>query len=165
MSTVLETKRLRLKEFDSNDDEFIIELVNTPQWIDNIGDRGVKNKKDAINYLINGPIKSYKCNGFGLWKIEIKENNSPIGMCGLIKREYLENVDIGFALLPDYFGKGYGLEAAEATLMYAKNKLHLSNIVGITDATNEASIKLLNKIGLYFEKEIEFEGDLLLLFS
>jgi len=85
MNTVIETKRLFISEFDLNDHEFIINLVNTPQWLEHIGDRGVKNREDAISYLLNGPINSYEKNGFGLWKIEIKENHVPIGMCGLIK--------------------------------------------------------------------------------
>ena len=163
---ILETNRLSLREFDLNDSEFIINLVNSPNWLEFIGDKNVKTTEDAINYLENGPIKSYKENGFGLWLVQLKDSNIPIGMCGLVNRETLKNIDIGFAMLPDYSGLGYGFEIANATMNYAKNSLGLDKIIAITDSNNIASINLLNKIGLYFEKTLKLsENDSVLVFS
>jgi len=163
---ILETDRLILREFDTNDAAFILILLNNPTWLQYIGDRNIKTMDDARNYLLNGPMKSYEVNGFGLSMVEIKEDKTPIGMCGLIKRETLEHADIGFALLPEYAGKGYGYEIANATMAYAKNKLKLEKIVAITSTDNEYSIKLLNKIGLNFEKMIRFDPtEDLMLFS
>ena len=164
--TILETQRLSLREFDRDDSDFILELVNSPNWLKFIGDKGVKTKEDAINYLENGPIKSYIENGYGLWLVLLKGSNIPIGMCGLVNREALADTDIGFAMLPGYEGLGYGFEIANATINYAKNSLGLDKIIAITVSSNISSIKLLNKIGLYFEKTLELsENDSVLVFS
>jgi len=166
LKIILETERLVLCELNLMDVEFILELLNTPAWLEFIGDKNVHTLKDAENYLKSGPIKSYKMNGYGLWLVLLKDDNEPIGMCGLVNRESLEDIDIGFALLPAYERKGYGYEMASATLIYSKNKLGIEKVVGITDANNTPSIGLLNKIGLYFEKEINItENDSALLFS
>jgi len=166
MKTILETERLLLRELTLTDTSFIINLVNSAGWLQYIGDRNIKTTEDAYNYLQNGPIKSYAENGFGLWLIELKSINQPIGMCGLIKREGLENVDIGFALLPGYEGEGFVYEVATKTLLYAKETLHLPGIVAITTATNSRSINLLNKLGLDFTKHIQIgEGEVLMLFE
>ena len=164
---ILETDRLILREFDTADAAFILVLLNNPSWLQYIGDRNVKTIDDARDYLLNGPMKSYRENGFGLSLVAIKKNNTPIGMCGLIKREALEHVDIGFALLPEYVGKGYAYEIAAATMAYAKNSLGLKDIVAITSEDNEHSIRLLKKIGLGFEKMIRLAEDeeSLMLFS
>lgn len=163
---ILETPRLILREFNINDANFILELLNTKSWLKFIGNRQVKTLEDAENYIKKILIDSYKNNGFGLWLIQLKENEKPIGMCGLVKREYLPNVDIGFALLPEYANLGYGFESAQATMLYAKNNLKISKVLAITDSTNISSIKLLNKIGLRFEKTIELSNEnKLLLFS
>src|SRR5688572_21540231 len=118
MNYFLETQRLGLREFTRDDAVFIVELLNTPGWLQFIGDRNVKTKEQAIIYLENGPLKSYKENGFGSWMVELKEDKTPIGMCGILRRESLENPDIGFAFLPEYTGKGYAFEIASATLSY-----------------------------------------------
>ena len=166
MSTILETHRLLLREFELSDANFIVKLVNSPNWLEFIGDKGVKTIDDAIQYLEDGPIKSYKKNGFGLWLVELKDSKLPIGMCGLIKRETIENVDIGFAFLPQYSGQGYGFEIASATMSYAKNNLGLDKVIAITDSNNIASIGLLNKIGLSFEKTLALsENNNVLVFS
>lgn len=164
---ILETSRLALREFKTSDADFIIQLVNTPKWIKFIGDRNIKSREDAFGYLENGPFKSYAENGFGLWLVELKASKIPIGMCGLLKRETLQNVDIGFALVPEFFNKGYAHEIASATLDYAKNGLNLKDIIAITNPKNKASIKLLDKIGLSFQKSItsETKENLLLLSS
>lgn len=166
MKTILETERLRLREFSLNDAEFVLELVNTPSWIQYIGDRKIRTPGLAEEYIQETIQKSYAKNGFGLWLVELKETKEPIGMCGLVNRESLEDVDIGFALLPEYFRNGYTYEAAKATLKYAKEKLKIEKVVAITNQKNSASIGLLNKLGLQFEKELEMnENNTVLLFS
>ena len=164
--TILETERLTLKELSISDAEFILKLLNTPTWLKFIGDKNVHNIQDAEDYLTNGPIASYKENGFGLWLVSLKESGEPIGMCGLIKRDYLYYVDIGFALMPEYEGLGYGFEMARATMSYSRKILRIDKVVAITDENNEASIKLLNKIGLKFEKTVEApQADVVCLYS
>lgn len=166
MIKILETTRLVLREFDLQDSAFILRLVNTPYWLEFIGDKGVRTIKDARNYLLEGPIKSYQENGFGLWLVQLKNSNTPIGMCGLVNREGLENVDIGFALLPGQSNLGYGYEMASATLNFAIHGLEIEKIDAITDHRNVASIRLLNKIGLNFEKKMQLsKDDPVLLFS
>ena len=164
--TVLETERLSLKEFSTTDAEFILILLNTPSWLKFIGDKNVHSIEDAEHYLVDGPLKSYRENGFGLWLVLLKDSRKPIGMCGLLKRDYLENADIGFALLPEYEGLGYGFEMAKATILQSKNVLQLKSVVAITDVNNTSSISLLNKLGLHYEKKVtSAEGDEVLLFS
>lgn len=150
MSVILKTERLILREFNINDTTFIIELLNSEGWLKYIGDRNIKNEEQAKNYLINGPLKSYEENGFGLSLVALKETQKPIGMCGLIKRSYLTNPDIGFAFLPSYSSKGYGSEIASAVLSYAKNKLKMNTVDAITLPTNTYSIKLIEKIGMTY---------------
>ena len=125
MKVILETKRLLLREFVSDDSEFILELVNTPDWIQFIGDRNIRTQGVAEEYIQETLQLSYAKNGFGLWLMELKDTEEPIGMCGLVKRKSLEHVDIGFALLPQFARQGYTFEAAKATLSYAKEKLKI----------------------------------------
>lgn len=163
---ILETERLVLREFGIDDAEFILNLLNTPGWLKYIGDKNVRSVEDAVDYLEKGPIKSYKENGFGLWLTLLKDNSSPIGMCGLIKRESLDDIDIGFALLPEFSKLGYAYEIAHATLNYANHVLRIDKVVAITDSNNIPSINLLNKLGLQFEKTLNLsENDTVLLFS
>jgi RimJ/RimL family protein N-acetyltransferase len=158
MRQIVETDRLILREFNSTDTLFIVELLNSPGWLQFIGDRNVKTEEAAKNYLLNGPIKSYKENGFGLCLVETKEGHIPIGMCGILKRDTLPNPDIGFAFLPEYNGMGYAFEMAKATLNHAINQLRLPLISAITIANNSRSIRLLEKIGLSYHKVIVFPG-------
>ena len=163
---ILETERLILREFNIDDAEFILKLLNTPAWLEYIGDKNVRTLEDAVNYLEKGPIKSYKENGYGLWLTSLKNNSAPIGMCGLVNRESLDDIDIGFAFLPEYSKLGYGYEIAHATINYANHVLRIDKVVAITDSNNIPSIKLLNKIGLQFEKTLNLsENDKVLLFS
>jgi [ribosomal protein S5]-alanine N-acetyltransferase len=154
MKIVIETERLFLQEFTTEDSAFMLELLNTPDWIKFIGDRGVRTIEEAEQYLLNGYMKSYQTHGFGFYKVEIKDSNESIGICGIIKRDYLENVDIGFAFLPQFVGKGYGFEAASATLKYTHNTLKIKRVIAIVDPENVVSIGLIKKIGLAFEKMI-----------
>ncbi len=156
---ILETERLRLREFTTEDAQFIVELVNSPGWLEFIGDRNIKSEEQATIYLENGPIRSYRENGFGLSLVETKDNGLKIGMCGIIKRDHLDHPDIGFAFLPQFTGKGYAFEMASATLTFALNTLKLPVMSAITLANNERSIKLLEKIGLKFIKPFHFPND------
>lgn len=151
---IIKTKRLLIDHLTKADGGFILELLNTPGWLQFIGDRGIKNIQDAQKYIRDGPAKSYQQYDFGLYCVRLKETNIPIGICGLINREELEDVDIGFAFLPAYIGKGYAKEAALATLEDGMNKHGLNRIVAITNQDNENSIRLLERIGLSFEKLI-----------
>lgn len=157
---ILETERLRLRELALSDAPFIVELVNSPGWLKYIGDRNIKTIDQAKTYLENGPIKSYYDNGFGLWLAETKDTNTPIGMCGILKRETLDHPDLGFAFLPEFIGKGYGFEAATATVVFAKNTLNLQVLSAITAPYNQKSIRLLEKVGMKFSKRICFPNNL-----
>ena len=157
--TILETERLLLRKLTTDDAEFIFELLNDPSFIRNIGDRNIRTFDDACAYIVNGPVRSYEKNGFGLYLIVLKETNESIGMCGLIRRENLEDVDIGYALLPRYWSKGYAVEAARATKAYAKDVVGLQRLVAIVDPTNEASMGVLEKLGFRYEKMVRLSAD------
>jgi|SRR5690606_7199323 len=158
---IAETNRLIISKFTFDDAPFFLELANSPNWIKYIGDRHLKTVEDAKTYLKEGTLKCYKDFGFGFYKLQLKEeNNKTIGTCGLVKREKLEHTDIGFAMLPDYEGKGFGFEASIEILKLAKEQFKLSKILAITLPTNTNSIKLLEKLGLSFEKRVKlFEDD------
>ena len=163
---ILETERLLLREFELTDAKFILTLVNTPGWLEFIGDRNIKTEAAAVTYLQSGPMKSYRENGFGLWMVE-KKDGTPIGMCGILKRESLDHPDIGFAFLPEAMGMGYAFETASATMRYAKTRLHLQTILAITVPKNKKSIRLLEKIGLSFVQTTfsPIDHEALMLFS
>ncbi|MDP1546331.1 MAG: GNAT family N-acetyltransferase [Anaerolineales bacterium] len=155
----LETERLSVRPFTTDDAAFILELLNEPSFIQNIGDRNVRTLEDARNYLNNGPIASYEKNGFGLSLVTLKETGESIGMCGLIKRDALDDVDIGYAFLPPFWSKGYAVEAAQAMKGYAKEKAGLKRLVAIVDPVNEGSIRVLEKIGMSYEQMIKLAAD------
>ena len=157
--TVLETQRLVLRRLCADDAEFILELLNQPSFLRYIGDKGVRNAEDAIRYIQTGPVASYDRFGFGLYLVELKESGVSIGMCGLLKRDSLPDVDVGFAFLPGYWSQGFAFEAAAAVMAYGREVLGLRRIVAITSLDNAASIKLLEKIGLRFERLIKLEED------
>lgn len=156
---ILETERIILRQFSLEDAPFILELVNDPSFIQNIGDRGVRTLDDARSYIQKGPVASYARNGFGLYLVALKDTGESIGMCGLIKRDGLDDVDIGYAFLPRFWSKGYAIEAARAVKTYAKDQVGLKRIVAITDPANEGSIRVLEKLGLHFEKMIRLSAD------
>jgi RimJ/RimL family protein N-acetyltransferase len=132
--------------------------VNEAAFIRNIGDKGVQTLEDARNYILNGPVASYAKFGFGLYLVALRENGEAIGICGLLKRDSLEDVDIGFAFLERYRRKGFAYESAAAAMAYGRNALGLKRIVAITSRDNERSIRVLEKIGLRFEKMIRMPG-------
>ncbi|NRG45352.1 GNAT family N-acetyltransferase [Bacillus sp. CRN 9] len=156
---VIETERLILRWLSNDDADFILSLLNEPSWLRFIGDKGVRTLEDAEDYISSGPMDMYTRLGFGLYLIELKDERIPIGICGLIKRDSLEDVDIGFAMLSSFQSKGYGYEAASATLTYGIEQLSLKRIVAITSMDNHASSKLLEKIGMKFEGNILLDND------
>jgi RimJ/RimL family protein N-acetyltransferase len=149
---VLQTERLILRWLNTDDAAFIFQLVNEPSWLKYIGDKGVRTLQDAENYIRNGPVETYSRRGFGLYLVELRDGGESLGICGLIKRESLEDVDLGFAFLPDFWGKGYAYEAAAAAMSYGKNVLGLSRIVAIVSQDNHPSRKLLEKLGFRLER-------------
>ncbi len=156
---VLETERLILRKLSIDDAEFTLELLNEPSFLRYIGDKGVRNLDDARQYILNGPLASYERNGFGLYLVELKENGIPIGISGLVKRDTLPDADIGFAFLPAYWSQGYAVESAAAVMNYAREVLGLTRILAITSLDNEASARLLGKIGLRCERLIKLSDD------
>jgi RimJ/RimL family protein N-acetyltransferase len=158
-SMVLETERLILRRLSTDDAAFVLELLNEPSFVRYIGDRGVRNLEDAAQYILNRLVSSYERNGFGLYLVELRESRIPIGICGLVKRDTLPDPDIGFAFLPVYWSRGYAAESAAAMMNYAKEELGLNRILAITSPDNEASAKLLSKIGLRFERLIKLSED------
>lgn len=167
--TVLETRRLTLRRLDLHDARFILELLNQERFIRFIGDKGVRNIADACEYLLKGPIDSYRRFGFGLYLASLRCNDpagagaapggEPIGICGLVKRDGLADVDVGFAFMPAHESQGYATESAGAVLDYGRRILGLRRIVAIAAPDNHASIAVLTKIGLRFERMIELARD------
>lgn len=160
-------ERLILRQFTVDDAEFILRLLNEPSFLRYIGDKKVRNLEDARQYILNGPVASYERNGFGLNLVELRDPRAPIGICGLLKREELADPDIGFAYIPEFWSKGFAFEAAVAVLNDARERMRLQRILAITSLDNEASIKLLEKLGFGFEKVIKLsaDGDQVKLFS
>lgn len=151
--SVIQTPRVDLRELTPDDAGYILELLNEPAFIRFIGDKGVRNLSDARDYLRQGPIESYQRNGFGLYAACLRDG-TPIGMCGLVRREGLDDPDVGFAFLSRYWSKGYAVESAGAVLAYAVEALRLPRIVAITSPDNWSSIAVLEKIGFKFERMI-----------
>jgi ribosomal-protein-alanine N-acetyltransferase len=148
-TAVLETERLVLRRLATDDAPFLLELLNEPSFLRYIGDKGVRTEADARRYVEAGPLASYERFGFGLYRVELRESGEPIGMCGLLKRDALPDVDVGFAFLPR---KGYAFESAAAVLAHARDALGRGRILAITTPDNVASIRLLEKLGFRFER-------------
>ncbi|MFQ5534539.1 MAG: GNAT family N-acetyltransferase [Sphingomonadales bacterium] len=151
---IVETERLTLRHVTTGDGEFILRLLNEPSFKRFIGDRGVRTRDDAREYISQRLIASYDRFGFGMYMAELKGDGTPIGNCGLVKRETLADVDIGFAFVPEFWGQGYAIEAARAVMAYAKDALGLARIAAITAPDNHASIRVLEKLGLKFERMV-----------
>lgn len=148
----LETARLSLRRFTFDDAPFVVELLTQPSFIRNIGDRGVRNVDDARRYLRDGPMAMYGKFGFGLWRAARRADDVFVGMCGLLKRDILPDVDVGYAFLPEHWGQGYAVEAAGATVAYGARQFGLKRIIGVVSDHNAASIRVLEKIGMRFER-------------
>jgi len=156
---VLETDRLILRWLMAADAPFVLELLNDPDWIRYIGDRGVRTVEDARGYIRRGPAASYERFGFGLYLVELKGAGTPIGICGPIRRESLVDVDLGFAFLHGFRGKGYAFEAASAALDHARRVLGIPRIVAVTTPDNHRSIELLLRLGFRFERMARLAPD------
>jgi ribosomal-protein-alanine N-acetyltransferase len=158
-SYVLHTERLRLRELDLADAPFVLELLTDPLWLRFIGDRGVHDIASACRYLTTGPLDMYQRLGFGLWLVERRSDAASIGMCGLLKRDTLEQPDLGFALLAQWRGQRYAREAAAATLTHAHTQLAMPRVLAITSPDNTASADVLRDIGMRFERCVRLKGE------
>lgn len=156
---MIETARLALRKLSPADAPFVVQLLNDPAFVRFIGDRGVRTVDDAEQYILSGPVSSYARFGFGLYLVELKDGRAPIGICGLLKRPYLDAVDLGFALLPGYRARGYAFESASAVLGYARNVFGFDRILAITTPDNDASIALLTRLGFRFERTCRASAD------
>jgi ribosomal-protein-alanine N-acetyltransferase len=152
--TIRECPRLRLVQFAEVHAPFVLQLLTDTDFLRNIGDRGVHTLEEARNYIATGPRASYQQYGFGLYLVELKQPQQPIGMCGLLRRDWHPDVELGFAFLPAGRGKGYATEAAQATLDFGRRALSLRRFVAVTTLDNHASIRVLEKQGFRFEREI-----------
>jgi len=155
---LLETPRLILRQFSLEDAPFIFALVNDPDWLKHIGDRNVRNLNDARGYIAKG-MDAFERQGYGMCVVELKSTGEPAGVAGLIKRDSLEDVDLGFAYLAQYRGQGYASESAAAVLEHGRRVLGMKRIVAIVSEANQPSIRLLEKLGMRFERRIRLPGD------
>ena len=142
------TARLTLRQLEFDDAPFIVRLLNEPSFIENIGDRGVRSIEDAHRYLREGPVAMYEKHGFGLWRVTRNSDGVAVGICGLLKRENLPDVDIGYAF-----------EAAEATMRHAAVKFGLERVIAVVSQHNDASIRLLEKLGMAYERLFAMRPD------
>ncbi len=156
--TILETERLRLRHLTLDDAAFMLRLLNEPSFIRNIGDRGVRTEAEARQYLENGALASYGQYGYGLYLVELRTSGEALGICGLVKRDYLDDPDVGFAFFPEFWLKGYAYESAAAVKAHAFDVLGVKRVLAITSPGNLGSIRVLEKIGLRFERMITPPG-------
>ena len=147
---ILDTERLSLRTIDADDAAFYYELVNDPTWLEHIGDKGIRSVEGARAAILDGPCVMQEKLGHSLYVMERKSDGVALGLCGLIKRDTLPEVDIGYAIRPAWFGQGYTYEAAAAVVAYARDRLRMKRLLGITSPGNTNSIRLLQKLGLGF---------------
>lgn len=155
MVIVARTQRLTLRWLTTDDADFVLALVNDPDWLRYIGDRGIRSVNDAVAYIETGPQAMYQRLGYGLFAVTRNRGGQSIGMCGLIQRDTLPGVDIGYALLPQYRRQGYALEAAQACVTLARDQFGIRRLLAITSPDNAPSTGLLGKLGLRFEQLLE----------
>jgi len=158
MAQVLKTERLDLRHIELDDAAFIRELMNEPPWIEFIGDRGIRTLADARAFIRDRLIPSYEQHGFGFYLTELREDQTQLGICGLIKRDSLDDVDLGFALFERHWGRGYAREAAEAVIDFARDTVGLSRLAAVTNPKNVRSARLLEALGMKFERMVRL-GD------
>ena len=159
MAIRIESGRLLLTELSDDDAEFILGLVNEPSFLHYIGDRGVRTLDDARRYIRQGPAASYQQYGYGLLRMGLKPDGTPIGMCGVLRRDTLPEPDLGFSMLPAFWSKGYAHEAAAAVLTHARAAAGVGRVLAITNVDNDPSIRLLGKLGFRFEKMVRLGED------
>lgn len=157
---VIETERLTLREMSEQDAGFVLDLLNDPSFIRFIADRGVRDLAAAARYIEERFIASYREHGFGLWLVETKEAGEAAGMCGLLRRgEPVPGVEVGYAFLPRFRARGYAHEAAAAAKAYARDTLGLRRLYAVVNPDNDASIRLLEKLGLRVERPVRLQGE------
>ena len=159
MNKILETERLIIREITEDDAEFVLDLLNQPSFLKYIGDRGVRDAEQSRAFIESRYRQSYRDHGYGLYAVELKTDGTPIGMCGFVRRDSLPGPDIGFAFLPQYERKGYGFESASAMMNHGREVLGFTQVLAITSQDNDASGRLLEKIGLRFDSLIEMPPD------
>lgn len=159
MVQVMETDRLILREMEEDDAEFVLELLNEPGWLEHIGDRGVHSQEDARAYIRGKLRVSYAENGFGFYAVLLRGSNTPAGICGIVKRPSLDDVDLGFAFLERHCGQGLAREASEEVIRFAREELALDRLVAITSPQNTASVRLLTRLGMEYEGLVRLEGE------
>ena len=155
----LETERLRLRRVTLDDADLMLTIWNDPAFVRHVGDRGVRTIEQARDAVKSSALRLYAEYGYGPYVVVQKSDNARIGICGLFRREHLDEPDIGFALLPDYFGKGLAGEAAFAVLAHGRDDLGLETITAIVSPENESSIALIRKLGLSFAGMITMPGE------
>lgn len=156
--TIIETPRLALRQLTEEDAPFILELLNEPAFIEHIGDKGVRSLEDARGYIRSGPMSSYAAHGYGLYLVSLKGTHEPIGICGLVRRDGFDGPDIGYSIMARYWSQGYAYEAAAAVRDYSWDAFGLKRLLGVTSPSNDKSIKLLEKLGLRFERMVRLLG-------
>jgi ribosomal-protein-alanine N-acetyltransferase len=159
LKSVLHTERLTLRCLGRADAPFILALLNDPAWVRYIGDRGVRTVEAARGYLEDRIVSMYRTLGFGLWMVELKADGRPAGICGLVKRDALPEVDLGFAFMPEYRGLGYAYESALAVRNHAITTLGFARLLAITSPANADSVRLLERLGFAHEREMPWAGD------
>jgi len=159
MPMLLETERLGLRRLGVEDAPFVLRLVNEPSFLENIGDKGLRTVEDAKKFLREGYWTRQEKPGYGQFLVELKSDGAAVGVCGLLHREQLGVSDIGFAFLPEYWGRGLALEAAKAVLRYATEELGVEKVVGLTTKENRPSIKVLEKLGMRHERTLKTTED------
>jgi RimJ/RimL family protein N-acetyltransferase len=159
MAVTLETERLYLTKFTTLDTDFIIRLVNSPGWLQYIGQRNVTNQKQALEYMERMYFGKYKAGEPSFEKVILKETNQAIGMCGVLKRDSLEHPDLGYAFLPEYHGQGFAKEIARAAMQYFTKNYSIQKLIAITTKDNEKSIALLHSLGFVLEGTTSWPGE------
>jgi [ribosomal protein S5]-alanine N-acetyltransferase len=153
---LIATPRLKIFALTSADSALVLTIFNMPSFHQNVGDRGLRTAEDGHNYTAN-LIKMHTERGHGMWKVCLADSGEPIGLCGLIKRDALEDVDVGFAFFPSTWGNGYASEAAKACVEYGRIKLGLKRMAGIVAPHNLASVRILQKLGMKYVRDLEMK--------
>jgi ribosomal-protein-alanine N-acetyltransferase len=155
---IAQSTRLVLRHIHVDDAEFLLQLLNDPDFIRYVGDKQVRDLEAAQDYIRLGPAASYETHGYGLYLVELIDSRVAIGICGLLKRDFLDSPDLGFALMPSYRGLGYAFEAAQLTMELAADRFELSKIAAFTATDNSASIKLLERLGMKYKNLLTLPG-------
>lgn len=159
INVIAETPRLVIRALAADDAEFVLRLTNEPSFLANIGDKGVRNLNDARRFLRDSPWTNQTKPGYGQFVVEVKDEGRPAGICGLLYRDRLDVTDIGFAFLPEFWGRGLALEAANAVMEYGRSELGVGAVVGLTNESNLPSIRLLEKLGMRFLKMVKMSDE------